>query len=94
MSAIYTWFELREPGCSPVLKGPFPSHDFKDNLREFMRERPRAFITVMAIEGPAPIIQDGPECLEILDGRMAGLARRHRESTRRAFADGQTGDAK
>jgi hypothetical protein len=80
------WFILREPGCVPQLKGPFPPKMVKGFLRELMEHRPHAFVTVLSISYGQPVVEDGPECLEILDGRMAATARRHRQSTRKAFA--------
>lgn len=87
MSEANTWIILREPGCVPQRKGPFPSRNFKATLREFMEARPRAFITVLTWH-PAlgPEVEDGPQCLEIMDGRYRNIANHHRESTRHAFA--------
>lgn len=82
-----TWLELREPGCVPELKGPFPAHAFVQTMKEFLAARPSAFITVLTItDGGYPVLQDGPEALEMADGRLKHLARRHRESTRMAHA--------
>jgi hypothetical protein len=88
MTALFdqTWFELREPGKVPVLKGPWPRHLVKQNLIEFMEARPRAFITVLQVTESGPLISDGPEYLLSFDLRMRRRPRRHIKSTRAAFA--------
>ena len=80
------WLILRAPGKVPRLKGPFPRANLVDTLREFIEARPEAFITVLSISETGPMVDDGPETLEILDGRSAPTARKHRASTRAAFA--------
>lgn len=84
-----TWLILREPGRVPILKGPFHCERLTATLREWMVARPSAFITVLNIIDGYPIVQDGPECLQMLDGRFAATAKRHRASTRTAFANKQ-----
>lgn len=79
------WLILREPGCVPERKGPFPTRTIAKTLREFMAARPGALIDVLTTEG-SPDIEDGTQALEIADGRSASVARRHRETTRAAFA--------
>lgn len=81
-----TWLILREPGKVPEIKGPFGPQWVKAALREFMEARPSAFITVLDINHGQPSVQDGPECLEMLDGRSTSTARKHRASTRAAFS--------
>lgn len=81
-----TWFILREPGCVPELKRTAPGKDMIF-LREIMDARPTALITVLTInEDREPMVQDGPECLEMLSSRHRGRAKRHRASTKAAFA--------
>jgi hypothetical protein len=84
-----TWLILREPGKVPERKGPFGYIPLADTLREFMAARPSALITVLTWENESagPLVQDGPECLEMIDQRSASVARRHRASTRAAWAD-------
>ncbi|HWV44159.1 hypothetical protein [Pseudorhodoplanes sp.] len=80
-----TWLILREPGKVPVQKGPFAARTIAATLREFMKERPNALITVLTWHDGGPSVQDGPECLEMIDGRAKHIAARHRRSTREAF---------
>lgn len=96
MTSGAIWLILREPRCVPVRKGPFPVRGLAKTLREFMAARPRAFITVLSLSEAAwPSVQDGPECLEMLDRRSASVARGNRASTRAAFANGElSGEAK
>lgn len=80
------WLILREPGCVPDLKGPWPHASTKMVLREFLEARPSAFVTVLSWgDGGYPIVQDGPQCLEMLDGRSRYTAQRHRETSAAAF---------
>lgn len=84
--ATWFWIELREPGKVPQRKGQFLLTDMAKTLRDFFAARPHAFMTVVTIDHDGPHFQDAPEVLEMLDGRSRSLARRHRESTRAAFA--------
>lgn len=79
------WLILREPGCVPDLKGPWPHAMTKMVLREFLEARPSAFVTVLTIHANGPDVQDGPHCLEMLDGRSKYTARRHRVTSAAAF---------
>lgn len=81
-----SWIELREPGCTPVRKGPFkePKH-LKAFLIELFNGRKSALVTVMSISTSGPDFQDGPECLEMMDRRYRGLAARHRANTAEAW---------
>jgi hypothetical protein len=81
-----TWFILREPGCVPELKGPFEPSQVKGFLLELFSERRTAFVTVLTLGEGCPTVQDGPECLEMLDRRFRFRAARHRERTVAAFA--------
>lgn len=81
------WLELREPGCVPERKGPWPQAQIATVLREFMAARPEAFISVVTVSSTGePFFQDGPEALMMVDGRSMSTARRHLETTREAFA--------
>lgn len=81
------WLILREPHCVPERKGPWPAKMTAQVLREFMDARSGAFITVLTIgHDGGPIVQDGPECLEMIDGRSMPRAERHRASSAAAFA--------
>lgn len=82
-----TWLILREPGKVPERKGPFPHSNIAVVLREFMKARPSAYITVLTWGGNEPDVQDGPECLEMADGRSSSIASRHRSSTIAASGD-------
>lgn len=77
-----TWIIIRDPSCVPDRKGPFPDHLVKQFLREALEARMGSFVTVATINGTDLSVEDGPQYLEIMDGRFRSLARRHRESTR------------
>lgn len=79
------WFILREPGCVPQRKGPFRHEQVKAFLRSLLSERPTALVTVLRISDGEPDVQDGPECLEMIDGRLRSIAARHRETTKAAW---------
>ena len=81
-----TWIELREPGRVPVRKGPFnrPA-DLKKFLIELFDYRQSALVTVVTLHDSGPEFQDGPECLEMMDGRQHRRARRHRENSAAAW---------
>lgn len=83
------WLELREPGSVPTLKGPFRSATIARTLREFFDARPAAFVTVITIDGMGPLLQDGPECLMMADGRSAKRAKRHIATSNAAHAQAQ-----
>jgi hypothetical protein len=80
------WLELREPGMVPERKGAFLSRGMAKVLREFMAARPEAFITVVTVAGGQPHFEDGPQALEICDGRSSSIAAKHRASSAAAFA--------
>lgn len=84
----FFWLELREPGCVPERKGKWPPSQTASILREFMKARPKAFITVVTWDASygAPVFQDAPECLGLLDMRSLITARRHIASSNAAFA--------
>jgi hypothetical protein len=81
-----TWFILREPNRVPERKGPFPPAMVKGFLLELMGARPDALITVLSTSDDCPCVQDGPECLEMIDGRYRARAARHRKTSRAAWA--------
>ena len=76
------WIIIRDPGCVPDLKGPFPNHLLKQYLREALEARMGSFVTVATVEDDNLRVEDGPQYLEIMDNRFRSLARRHRYSTR------------
>ncbi len=82
------WVILREPGCVPERKGPFAHGGGRlvGFLREVMRARPGAYITVASYAFGRLCVQDGPEALMMLDGRSRSVARRHLRTTREAHA--------
>ena len=87
-----TWLELREPGCVPMLKGPFRRDQLKPFLVELTTFRKSALITVITIgDDGKPSVQDGPECLEVLDARFAPRAARHRMNTDAAWRERDQG---
>lgn len=81
------WLYLRKPGNVPERKGPFRHADTKATLREFIAARPGEFITVVTLCHDGPHFEDGPQVLEILDGRSRGKAEKHRNSIDAAFAN-------
>lgn len=78
------WLELREPRCVPECKGPWPSDRVAAILREFMAARPQAYITVVTIDEEGPEFRDGPETLQMADGRSMSTGSRHIQRTREA----------
>lgn len=81
-----TWIELREPGCVPERKGAFTTPaQLKAFLIELFDCRPTALVTVVMIHSEGPDFQDGPECLEMMDGRQRKRAERHRQNTKQAW---------
>lgn len=85
-SVIKTWVIIRDPGCVPDKNGPFPPSRVAAFLRLAMHARPYSYIEVVTAhfdEGNCEItVQDGPECLQMLDGRSMAGARRHNERLR------------
>ncbi|WP_243368906.1 hypothetical protein [Microvirga solisilvae] len=80
------WLILREPRCVPELKGPFLVGTQAQTLREFMKARPQAFITVLWFdEYCGPMVEDGPAWLMVLDRRSRSTALKHIDSTRAAL---------
>ena len=82
-----TWIILREPGRVPELKGPLARSGLKAFLFELTEVRPQAFITVLTMYESGPSVQDGPECLEMIDRRYSKRAARHRQNTKLAFSE-------
>jgi len=81
-----TWIELREPGMVPERKGPFntPVH-LKQFLIELFDVRPAALVSVMTMHSSGPSFEDGPQVLEMMDGRQRHRAERHRRNTEAAW---------
>lgn len=80
------WLELREPGWVPERKGPWLLHGLASILREFMAVRPTAYITVVTIGHDGPSFQDGPEALQMADGRSVATGSKHIARTSEAHA--------
>lgn len=82
------WLELRAPDCVPERKGPFPVRDTARIIREFLEANPRCLFTVVTVDDAGvPLFEDAAETLEILDGRLRHLVKRHRASSAAAFAN-------
>jgi hypothetical protein len=81
-----TWIELREPGCVPERKGPLRPETVAGFLREVFAVRPSAYVTVITMGHDGPLLQDGPECLQMLDGRSMSVGRRHIQTGAAAHA--------
>lgn len=80
------WLELREPRRVPERKGPWLLTGLAPILREFMAARPTAYITVVTIGHDGPDFQDGPEALQMADGRSMSTGSKHIARTREAHA--------
>lgn len=77
-----TYIIIRDKGCVPDQKGPFPDGMVKGFLKEALEARMGSFVTVATVYDDGRLsIQDGPECLEMMDRRHKHLARKHRAST-------------
>lgn len=75
-----TYIVIRDPGCTPDRKGPFPPKRVAGFLGEAMAARPFSYLEVITVHEDAEItVQDGPECLQLLDGRSMAVARRHNQ---------------
>lgn len=85
-SAMF-WIELREPGAVPDRKGPYPRRMMTKVIRECMKYRASAYITVITWHDQyGPLLTDGPEWLMMRDGRSRSTALAHIRSTRAAHA--------
>ena len=81
-----TWIEIREPGKVPMRKGAFyKPESLKQFLIELFAHRPSALISVVTFHSSGPHFQDGPECLEQMDGRQKHRAARHRKNSAAAW---------
>ena len=70
----------------PERKGRFKTPaEIKAFLIELFDCRPAALVSVVTIYPDGPHFDDGPEYLEIMDGRQRYRAARHRESTAAAW---------
>jgi hypothetical protein len=80
------WIIVRDPGCVPDMKGPWPIAVMAKTLREFMDARPTSLLTVLTIsEDGCPSVQDAPECLMMLDGRSMSRSSKHIQTSKRAL---------
>lgn len=80
--ALNNWVIIRDPGCVPVQKGPFKAQQIAGFLREVCEARPTSLVEVLTIhEGNQISVEDGPQCLEIIDGRSRSVAQKHRQRT-------------
>ena len=81
------WLSLREPGCVPDRKGPWPIADTAKVLREFIAARPTAYIDYITLDTFGhPQIEHGPEVLQRTDGRSMSVGRKHNSRVREAEA--------
>ena len=80
------WLILHEPGRTPDMKGPWDGKAQARVLREFMTARPTAYIDVLSVSETGPLVQHGPEVLQMIDGRSMARGRRHNAQTREAHA--------
>ena len=81
------WLHLREPRCVPERKGPFRSRDLAKTLREFMAAQPQAYISVVTVSHDGPAFEDGPQALQVTDGRSMSTGSKHIERVRAAHGD-------
>lgn len=74
------WVIVTDPGCVPERKGPVADvNQLAAMLRELMDARPLSHLIVARIDGDQLYVDDGTQALELIDGRSAPKARRHRE---------------
>lgn len=85
MALSDTIFILRAPGCVPQIKRCVEGGEC-DFLKELLRVRPGEFVTVLTWNDGEPYAEDGPQQLEIWDGRCRHMAKRHRTSTDTSFS--------
>lgn len=85
MALSDTIFILRAPGMVPEIKRCVAGDEVVF-LKELLEARPGEFVTVLTWNDGQPDTEDGPLQLEIWNGRYRHLARRHRASTKAAFA--------
>ena len=75
-----SWVIITDPGCVPDRKGPFlNATQLKRFLREAMAGRPYSHLMVLTCSDIQPGIEDGTQCLEMLDARSFPTTRKHRE---------------
>lgn len=80
-----TWIELRDPHCVPERKGPFSTQgDVVSFIREVMDCRPGTLITVVTTDDLGVHFEDGPQYLQISDGRSMKRASRHSDGAHEA----------
>lgn len=86
MALSETFFILRGPGTVPEIKRCVEGGEMAF-LKELLEGRPQELVTVVTPDDVhGPMVEDGPQALEIYHGRYRHLARRHRASTKAAFA--------
>ncbi|UZE47933.1 hypothetical protein ONR75_24155 [Rhodopseudomonas sp. P2A-2r] len=73
-----SWVIITDPGCVPSRKGPFDTRHLKRFLKEAMIGRPYSHLMVVGCAGDL-WVDDGTNCLEMMDARSASTARKHRE---------------
>lgn len=82
-----SWIVIRDPQCVPDVKGPFAPGDVAPFLREVFAARPFSYVEVVSIEDGAILVQDGPEALQMLDGRSMSVGRAHNARLRSREVD-------
>lgn len=88
MALSTTIFILRGPGRVPEIKRCAEGRDVAF-LKELLEARPTELVTVLfPDDGNDAYAEDGPQLLQIWNGKYRHLARRHRASTKAAFAAG------
>ena len=77
------WIIVADPGCVPERRGPIRNvNELAMSLRQLMDDRPWSHLIVARIDGDQLYLEDGTQALELIDGRSAPIARRHRERLR------------
>lgn len=72
------WVIITDPGCVPDRKGPFlTGAQLKRFLREAIAGRPYSHLIVISCADD-PVVEDGTQCLEMLDARSFPTTRKHR----------------
>ncbi len=84
------WIIIRDPGCVPDQKGPFLPTQVAGFLREVFAARPTSLVEVITVHdgGKQISVQDGPQCLMMIDGRSTSVALRHIKQCRAALKTG------
>ena len=85
MAVSDTIFILRSPGCIPQIKRCVEGEEMPF-LKELLEVRPGELVSVLTWNNGEPYVEDGPQVLEMWNGKYRHLARRHRASTDTAFS--------